>query len=75
MPIKPEKLKALRKHLGLSQQGASDTALVPKRTWQNWETSKTNPNHRTMPEGMLELFCIKNKINYRIVDKKVLIEL
>ena len=75
MSITPEKLKKLRKHLRMSQQEAADTVLVPKRTLQNWETEKNKPNHRSMPEGMAELFCIKNKITYKIVDKKVLIEL
>jgi len=75
MPVKPTQLKLLRKKLQLSQQEAADTVLVPKRTWQNWETDEGKQNHRVMPEGMVELFAVKNKLNYKVVDKKALIEL
>jgi len=75
VPILPIKLKQLRKDLGLSQQQAADTVLSPKRSWQNWETTLGKTNHRAMPEPILELFCKKNNIKYKIVDKKVLIEL
>lgn len=70
MPIKPEQLKKLRKRLGLTQTEAADTVLVTLRTWQNWEAAEGTINHRVMPEGMLELFCIKKKVAYKIVDKK-----
>lgn len=73
MPIEPGELKSLRKRLGYTQQQAADTVLSPKRTWQNWEAERGNGNHHVIPEGFLELFCIKNKIPYEIVDKKVLI--
>ncbi len=75
MPITPENLKKLRKTASLSQQEAADKVLAPKRTWQNWETDKGKLNHRVIPEGMLELFCIKINKSYKVVDKKVLIEL
>lgn len=74
MPIKPADLKRLRKKLGYTQQEAADTVLSTKRTWQNWEADEDNGNHRFMPEGYIELFCIKNNITYKRVDKKILIE-
>lgn len=75
MPISPENLKKLRKKLSLSQMEAADSVLVPKRTWQNWETAENKSNHRAIPEAVIELFCIKNKVIYKIDCKKVLIEL
>jgi len=75
MPITPAQLKQLRKKLALSQQEAADVVLSPKRSWQNWETEAGKTNHRTMPEPILELFCKKTNLIYKIIDKKVLIEL
>ena len=71
MPIQPAQLKKLRRTLGLTQQQAADVVLVTKRSWQNWETEEGKENHRIIPEGSLELFCLKTKVAYKIVDKKV----
>lgn len=70
MPISPKDLKTLRKKLGLTQREAADTVLVTHRTWQNWEAEAGSTNHRVIPEYVLELFCIKQKVPYKIVDKK-----
>jgi DNA-binding XRE family transcriptional regulator len=75
LPVSPIQLKKLRKKLGLSQQEAADIVLSPKRSWQNWETDLGKTNHRAIPEPILELFCKKANLSYKIVDKKVLIEL
>jgi len=74
MPITPEQLKKLRNRVELSQQGAANSVLTSKRTWQNWEAKIGNTNHRVIPEPVLELFCIKNNIKYKTVDRKVLID-
>lgn len=74
MPISPEELKKLRKSLGLTQEAAGKTVLVPRRTWQNWEIQKGKYNHRVIPEGLLELFCIKHNIKYKRLDMNVLVE-
>jgi len=74
MSITPEQLKKLRKSLNITQEEAGKSVLVPRRTWQNWEISKDKYNHRVMPEGLLELFCIKHSIKYKIVDNSILIE-
>ncbi|HCN99723.1 MAG: transcriptional regulator [Alteromonadaceae bacterium] len=74
MPIEPDQLRKLRKSLGLTQEDAGKTVLVNRRTWQNWEIDKGKENHRAMTEGLLELFCIKHKIKYRLLDNKVHIE-
>lgn len=74
MPITPEQLRKLRKSLKLTQEEAGRTVLVTRRTYQNWEIDKGKDNHRVMPEGLLELFCIKHKITYKLLDNNVLIE-
>jgi DNA-binding XRE family transcriptional regulator len=53
-------LKAHRKRLGLSLADAAAQVHVSPRTWANWESGD-----RHMPEGVVHLFCILNKIKYR----------
>ena len=74
MPITPEQLRKLRKSLKLTQEDAGRSVLVTRRTYQNWEIDKGKENHRVMPEGLIELFCIKHKIRYKILDNNVHIE-
>lgn len=74
MPITPEQLRKLRKSLRLTQVEAGQSVLVTRRTYQNWEIDKGKENHRVIPEGLLELFCIKHGIKYKILDNSVHIE-
>lgn len=74
MPITPEQLRKLRKSLRLTQVEAGQSVLVTRRTYQNWEIDKGKENHRVIPEGLLELFCIKNRVKYKLLDNNVHIE-
>ncbi len=71
MAISPEQLKSLRKKYGYTQEDAAKTVRVGRRTWMSWELAIDTENHRDMPEGLLELFCIKHKIEYTVVDTKI----
>jgi DNA-binding transcriptional regulator YiaG len=64
MPLSPEQVKKIRKRAGLTQSEAARLVHVALRTWQTWETSHDLPNGRPIPEGYLELFCIKVGIGY-----------
>lgn len=71
MPISSSKLRQLRQKLNLSREQAAQSVFVTQRTWLSWELDEATENHRNMPEGLLELFCIKYKVNYDVVDKSV----
>lgn len=71
MPITSKQLRKLRDNLGLSREEASKYIFVTPRTWMSWELDEATDNHRNMPEGLLELFCIKNKIKYTVLDNGV----
>lgn len=73
MPIEPDSLKKLRKDLGLTQVEAADSVRVERQTWISWERASDRPTARSIPEGLLELFFIKHRIQYEVVDKKVYI--
>lgn len=73
MPIDPSQLKKLRKDLSLTQVEAAESVRVERQTWISWEREADKPTARSMPDGLLELFCIKNKLNYKVLDKKVYI--
>lgn len=73
MPITPEELKKLRNGLGLTQAEAAKVVHVSKRTWVSWEIKQGLENHRKMPEGLIELFCLKNNIKYKTLDSKIYI--
>jgi DNA-binding XRE family transcriptional regulator len=60
----PKNIKKLRTLTGKTQVEAAADVHVTARTWQNWEASKKVNNSFNMPEGLIELFCIKNKITY-----------
>lgn len=53
------KLKELRATTGLSVAEASKQVHVTPRTWARYEAGDRN-----IPEGVVELFCIKNNIEY-----------
>lgn len=57
--MKPEELKRLRTSLGLSSDKAAQQVHVATRTWARYESGD-----RAIPEGVIELFCIKNNIKY-----------
>jgi len=73
MPITPEELKKLRKSLSLTQKEAAESVRVERQTWISWERDPDKPTHRSIPDGLLELFCLKHKIPYKALDKKVYI--
>lgn len=53
------KLKALRKKLHLSLAQAAAQVHVTPRTWARYEAGD-----RQIPEGVIHLFCIQNKVKY-----------
>lgn len=57
-------LKKLREWLGLSVAQASAIVHVTARTWNRYESGE-----RAVPEGVVELFCIKNNLNYKEITK------
>ena len=71
MPITPEKLKQIRAQLNLTQAEAAKIIHVSKRTWVSWEIKIGLENNRKMPEGLIELFCIKTKLNYKTLDNEI----
>lgn len=52
-------LKALRNKLGLSVAKASVQVHITQRSWSRYESGE-----RPLPEGVVELFCIKNNVKY-----------
>ena len=58
--MKPENLKKMRKDLGLSIADASAQVHVTPRTWARYESGD-----RSLPKGVVHLFCIQNEIEYR----------
>ena len=60
----PSKVKKLRALTGKTQVDSAKDVHVSTRTWQSWETTAKSDSNRTMPEGLVELYCIKNKIKY-----------
>ena len=71
MPVSPSDLKKLRKRFNYTQADAAETVRVSRRTWMSWELGLDTENHRVMPEGLIELFCIKHHIDYKVVDYKI----
>lgn len=56
----PEQLKKLRNDLSLSVAQASRQVHVTARTWNYWEAGQ-----RAIPDGVIHLFCLVNKIDYK----------
>jgi predicted transcriptional regulator len=54
-----DELKKLRIEAGLSISRAARMMHVADRTWCRYESGK-----QAIPEGVVELFCIKNKMKY-----------
>jgi len=64
MKISPDQITKLRNRAGLTQEEAGKVVYVSRRTWQSWETPIEMNNHRAIPIGLLELFCLKLKIPF-----------
>lgn len=54
-----EKLKALRKAAGLTQQGMADQMLIPRRTIQDWERGLFDPPEYVQRFVLNELWDMK----------------
>jgi len=53
-----KKLKEIRKHLSVTQDGMAELMKIPARTYTSYERDENNP-----PYSMLVHLCIKYKIN------------
>lgn len=62
-----QKLKALRKAAGLTQQGMADQMLIPRRTIQDWERGLFDPPAYVQRFVLNELAEMKGD-NLAIVD-------
>ena len=62
--IKADDLKKLRLYRNLTQKAAASIAGVNLRTWKSYEAEEHLPSSREMPAPVLELFCLKTKIQY-----------
>jgi transcriptional regulator with XRE-family HTH domain len=52
-------LKGTRESIGLSVADAAKQVRIDRRSWQRYESGDRKP-----PEGLLELFCLKNGLDY-----------
>jgi len=57
--MKPESVRALRDKAGLSVAEAARCVQIERRSWQRYESGE-----RTIPPGLVELFCMKNGLKY-----------
>ena len=62
-----QKLKAMRKAAGLTQQGMEDIMLIPRRTVQDWERGLFDPPEYVQRFVLNELAEMKGD-NLAIVD-------
>lgn len=53
-----QELKQLRQSIGLSTMQAAMQVRVAQRSWNRYESGK-----RKIPDGVVELFCVKNGID------------
>jgi transcriptional regulator with XRE-family HTH domain len=53
------KIKQVRTSLGLSVTDCARQVRIADRSWQRYESGDREP-----PEGLLELFCMKNGLNF-----------
>ena len=52
-------VKQVRQSLGLSVADAAKQVRIDRRSWQRYESGDRQP-----PDGLLELFCLKNGLDY-----------
>jgi len=57
--MKPDEVKALREESDLSVAESARCVQISGRSWQRYESGE-----RKVPEGIVELFCIKNGLKY-----------
>jgi len=57
--MKPSELKKLRNRLGKSIGEAATQVHITPRSWLRYESGE-----RRIPEGVVHLFCVQNKIKY-----------
>jgi transcriptional regulator with XRE-family HTH domain len=60
-----DKLKQLRNGLGLSVSSAAGQVKITPRSWARYESGE-----RKIPQGIVLLFCMVNKVDYDEVVKK-----
>jgi len=58
--VLPEDVKKMREKAGLSIAQAARCVQIADRSWQRYESGE-----RKIPEGIVELFCLKNGLKYR----------
>jgi len=54
-----QNLKQIRQSLGLSVADAAKQVRIDRRSWQRYESGDRQP-----PDGLLELFCMKNGLDF-----------
>ena len=59
-PMTRQELKTLRDKLGLSVAQAAEQVHVSRRTWERYESGD-----RHVPEAIVHLFCVVNRIGYK----------
>jgi len=57
--MKPSELKKLRNCLGKSIAEAATQVHITSRSWLRYESGE-----RKIPEGVIHLFCVQNKVKY-----------
>ena len=60
-PEQVEKLKEMRKSVAMSATQAAQIVHTDVRNWQKWESGELKA-----PEAAIELFCIKNHLDYSL---------
>lgn len=58
-PEQVNSLKEMRRSVGITATQAAEIVRTDLRNWQRWESGETQ-----IPEAAIELFCIKNGLNY-----------
>ena len=64
-PEQIEKLKEMRKSISMTATMAAEIVRTDLRNWQRWEAGESQ-----IPEGIVELFCIRNGLNYKKYAKQ-----
>jgi transcriptional regulator with XRE-family HTH domain len=59
-----DQIKLTRQSLGLSVADAAKQVRIDRRSWQRYESGERKP-----PDGVVELFCIKNGLDYNVTFK------
>lgn len=54
-----DQIKKTRQALGLSVTDCARQVRIADRSWQRYESGERVP-----PDGLIELFCIKNGLDY-----------